>query len=310
MKYARFEQLVIVVGAVAIIGALILSLPNGGPGTIEAIAQLMLFLVLVVAVHFGRKGGLIAAVLASGVYILMRLPLLAATDGMGTGIMFMLLTRIGAYCLVGIVGGELCSRVKYIFARYDDSNTIDDWSRVYNQRYASHALELARARFARYGEPFALVLVTLSPSLTAELRASRQRALVRGVAAHIRSDVRMVDEVARLDDGRFLVLLPHTPRDGGMVVCSRLGEGVANTLGAREESVRTTCYAAAEDAVAISSLAAEIKPPADEDQDASGAYTSAGSSTRNPADRRASSAPDASTLSTSTAASPDGSTKQ
>ena len=309
MKYARFEQLVIIIGAVAIIGSLILSLPGGGPGIEEAIAQLMLFIVLVVEVHWGRKGGLIAAIVASGIYVVLRLPIMAATEGVSSGIVFMLVTRVGAYGLVGIVGGELCSRVKYIFARYDDSNTIDDWSRVYNQRYASHALDQARARFARYGEPFAAVLVTLSPSLTAELRPSRQRALVRGVAGHIRGDVRMVDEVARLDDGRFFVLLPHTPREGGLVVSGRLATGVRDTLGARDESVRTVCYGAAEDAVALSSLAAEIANP-DEDHPASGAYTSAASNTRNPADRRASSATESSTLSTSTAASPDGSTKQ
>jgi PleD family two-component response regulator len=227
---------------------------------------------------------------------------------MSVSTLVMLLTRIGAYGLVGVVGGDVCTRIKYVFARYDDSNTIDDWSRVYNQRYASHALEQARGRFARYGEPFSAVVLTLSPSLTAELRPSRQRALVRGVANYLRGDVRMVDEVARLDDGRFLVLLPHTPREGGLVVTERLASGVRETLGAREESVRAMCYGAAEDAVALSTLAASIAAATDDQ--ASGAYTSDAESTVKPDDRRASSATGSSTLSTSTAAAPDGSTKQ
>jgi GGDEF domain-containing protein len=309
MKYSRFEQLIIAIGALVIIGSLLLSLPSGGPGLVEGLAQLMLLAVLVAAVHYGRKGGLIAAILASAVYIVLRLPLLASTDGVTSATFFLILTRLGAYGLVGIVGGEICTRVKYIFARYDDSNTIDDWSRVYNQRYASHALEQARGRFARYGEPFSAVVLALSPSLTSELQPSRQRALVRGVAGYLRGDVRMVDEVSRLDDGRFLILLPHTPKEGGVIVNDRLASGVREVLGAREESVRAMCYGAAEDAVALSTLAADIHELSD-DQDGSGTYTSDASSTRNPDERSASSATASSTFSTSTAASPDGSTKQ
>lgn len=309
MKYANFERLVIGIGALAILGSLLLSFPRGGPGVVETIAQIMLFVVLVVAVHSGRRAGLIAAILASAVYVVLRIQLIASPLGMNTSAWLLMVARIAAYGLVGVVGGELCARIKYIFARYDDSNTIDDWSRVFNQRYASSTLERARARFARYGEPFSIVMLEMSPSLTLELRPSRQRALVRGAANYVRSDIRMVDEIARLADGRFMVLLPHTPREGGLVVKDRLQAGMCQTLGAREESVTATCYGAAEDAVALASLASEIHP-GDEDQGVSGVYTSAGSSTRNPADRRAASAAGSSTLSTSTAASPEVSTKQ
>lgn len=279
MKYASFERFVIGLGGLVIFGSLLLSMgQTPGPGLTESIAQFMLFIVLVVAVHYGRRAGFIAAVLASTVYVALRVQLILSPGGMTPSAWMLMVTRIAAYGLVGIVGGELFSRVRYILARFDDSNTIDDWSRVYNQRYASQALELARARFARYGEPFTAVVLELSPSLTADLRPSRQRTLVRGVANYLRSDVRMVDEIARLVDGRFLVLLPHTPRDGGQVVRERLHAGVCETLGARPESVAARCYAAAEDAVALSSLAAEIREPLPA-QSPSGAYTAEASST-------------------------------
>ena len=71
----------------------------------------------------------------------------------------------------------------------------------------------------------------------------------------------MVDEVARLGDGRFLVLLPHTPREGGAIVCDRLASGVRQVLGAREESVSSVCFSAIEDEVAIDALLAEIALP-------------------------------------------------
>ena len=261
MKYSRFEQLIVAAGSIVILGALVLSLYGGGPGFEEVAAQLMLFMTLVAAVHYGRKGGTIVAIAAATVYIVIRIPLLSSTVGVSSAALFMILSRLAAYGLVGVVGGDLFGRIKYMFARFENSGTIDDWSRVYNQLYAYRALEQAHARFTRYNEPYSLILLTLSPSLTAELRPSRQRTLIRGVANYIRGDVRMVDEVSRLGDGRFVMLLPHTPRDGGVIVRDRVASGVRHALGAREESISAVCYGAAEDSVAITSLLTDIAPP-------------------------------------------------
>lgn len=258
MKYSRFEQLIIGVGGLAIVGSLLLSLQSGGPGLVEIVAQLLLFGVLVIAVHWGRRAGMYAAIAASLIYIALRIPVLSSSENLTVEGLIFILARIAAYGLVGIVGGEACSRIKYVFARFDDSNTIDDWSRVYNQRHASRAIEQARARYTRYGEPFSLVLITLSPAITAEMTAPRQRSLVRAVANYLRDDIRMVDEVGRLDDGRFVVLLPHTPRDGGEVVTARLAAGVRQTVGAKPESVTAQCMGAAEDTVALAALNTEL----------------------------------------------------
>jgi len=264
MQYSRFEQLVIGLGAVSILGALALSMQNGGPGIVEIVAQLLLLAVLVAAVHWGRRGGMIAALAASLLYMGLRIPMLSASDGVTLDGLLFMVVRIAGYGLVGIVGGEVCSRIKYVFARFDDSNTIDDWSRVYNQRHANHSIEQARARYTRYGEPFSLVVISLAPALTADMAPKRQRTLVRAVANYVRDDVRMVDEVSRLDDGRFAVLLPHTPREGGQVVNERLAAGVRNTLGARPESVSSRCYGAAEDTVALAAFNDELRVDDDE----------------------------------------------
>ena len=78
MHYSRFERLIIGMGAIAIFGALALSLMSGGPGPVEVVAQVLLFGVLVVAVHWGRRGGMIAALGASVIYIALRIPLLSS----------------------------------------------------------------------------------------------------------------------------------------------------------------------------------------------------------------------------------------
>ena len=261
MKYSSFERLVIGLGAITILGTIAVSLAgNGWPGWADFLAQILLLPVLIAAVHWGRKMGLVAAVVASTIVVILELPVLASTAEIGSGDVGMIAFSIAAFGLVGIVGGDLCGRVKYVIARYDESSTIDEWSRVYNQRRAAELLENARGRYARYGEPFSAIIITQSTALLSDLRPSRQRAMVRAVASYLRGDVRMVDEVARLDDGRFLVLLPHTPRAGGLVVAERLAEGVRRTLDESEESVSARCFSPDEDDAELGSLVANIAP--------------------------------------------------
>lgn len=307
MSYRHFEQLVIGVGALAILGPALLTLRSGF-SAIELFAQVLLFIVLVCAVHWGRRGGFIAAAIASLVYVAVRVPLMTLA-GLTPDVYVMLVSRIAAFGLVGIGGGEIFSRIMYFFARLEDSNAIDDWSGVYNQRFAARQLQVSIGRCTRYGEPFSLLLLKLSDSLLADLRSSRQRSLVRAVANHIREDVRMVDEVARLADGTFLVLFPHTPKDGAIVAAERVGRTVRTAIGARDEAVKATVLGCAQDAEQIDALLTSISPT-DDDQDSSSSYSSDASSTRNPADSSTSSAPAASTLNMSTAAAPEGSTKQ
>jgi hypothetical protein len=213
---------------------------SGAPEPVELIAQLMLFGVLFAAVRLGRRGGLIAAIFASTLYVVLRLELVAAGSLTTTGF-YLIASRLLAFGLIGIVGGEACSHIKYSLASVEGRSALDEWSRVFNQRWACKTIEQARGRFMRYGEPFSLVILSVSPSVLTGLRASRQRQLTRLTADRIRSDIRMVDEVARLDDGRFLVLMPHTPVEGGRIVMNRLASIVVGALGVRDEAVRVEC---------------------------------------------------------------------
>jgi len=282
MKYTRFEELVLILGGVTILGSIAVSYSGGPPELAEVAAQLMLFGVLFSAVRFGRRGGLLAAIVASAIYTLLRIDTLSLVQTSTTAIVI-LATRLAAFGLVGVAGGEVCSRVRYGMARLEGASALDDWSRVYNQRWAYKTLDAARARFRRYGEPFCIVVLTIAPGVFEGLRPSRQRAVVRGVADHIRADVRVVDEVSRLDDGRFIVLLPHTPKEGGEVAAGRLKKGATGVLGARSESLTLELWGASQDAETIDALIDSIATDEIEGQEGSGTYSSDGASTRNPA---------------------------
>jgi GGDEF domain-containing protein len=198
-------------------------------------------------------------------------------------------SRFIAFGMVGVVGGEVCSRVRHGIAVLESGNAIDDWSRVYNQSWAGRTLVSARERAVRYHEPFSVVLITVSKSLFEGVSAHRQRTIVRKLADHMRAGVRMVDEIARLDDGRFLVMLPHTQRTGADIVAIRATETMKAVLGARDEAVHAVVLSAPENIAGIDALIGQIGPA--DDQLDSVEYRSAGLNTRKPALDSASSAP-------------------
>ncbi len=253
MRYSRFETLVLAVGVVVIIGSLFFSI-DSSPVFEEVVAQLMLLGVLLGAVHWGRKGGFVAATLASMIYIMMRIPMVVEHGGLTMDVTSLILVRVLTYGLIGIVGGELCGRIKYIFAKMEDSSSIDEWSKVYNQRFIARALEAAIAQFERYATDFSIILIEISEQILVDLRPSRQRALIRGIASYIRNDIRLVDELGRLEDGRFIAVLPHTDRKGAEVVAARLHNGICDTVGAKAESIATSVLATPEDISGLGEL--------------------------------------------------------
>ena len=262
MKYSRFELLVLGVGVIAVAGTIAFSLTSR-PDGVEVLAQLLLLVALTGAVHWGRSGGLVGAVVAFLIYLLARLPLILAS-GWTTGTMELVLVHGVTYGFIGIVGGELCGRLKYFFARSSESPSIDECSRVYNQQFMAQLLATALGGFDRYQAPFSVVVLRLAPAVTSELRVRKASSLVRAVANHLRNDVRMIDDVGRLDDGTFVLLLPHTPKPGAAVAAERVRVGVRDIVGAKDDSVTVHILGAAEDTDALRTMLAGVTPRAEE----------------------------------------------
>jgi GGDEF domain-containing protein len=309
MTYERFERFAIAIAALVVLSMVAMSARDLGRNTLEIVAELLLLAVFISAVHLGRRAGLTTAIAASAAYVVLSIPGMAADNGLTSSTLLLIAVRILVFGLVGIVGGEAFSRLRQALTRLANAEAFDEWSRVFNQRYAHAALTRSIAAFERYDHQFTIILISIARSITAELGPQRARTIVRAISKHLRGDVRLVDEVARLDDGRYFVLLPNTPLENGRSAAARLVAGSRQLLGAREDSVMSHCLSPAGDIVALRALAEEIAPLPDDDQE-SGEYSSAGSNRRNPALDRAESAPGPSTLKMSTAAAPEGSTKQ
>lgn len=264
MRYARFELLVLLLGIAVVAGSVAL-LPKDAAGAADVVAQLLIAVVLIGAVHWGRNGGFVAAIVAVVVYLVVRMPDLLET-GLSDSLVAEFALRVLTYGLVGVVGGEVSGRVKYLVARASSDPLLDELTGLYNARYASQAVSSSLDAWRRYQVPCAAVVVTIEPPLFAEIRQDRYRTLLRGVASALRGAVRLVDDVAYAPDGTFVVLLPHTGRAGAVVAEARIVRELETVLDEAQRTHLSSEVISCEDRPdRLADLARMLEPaPADE----------------------------------------------
>jgi GGDEF domain-containing protein len=258
VKYSHFEALALVLGTGAIVASIFIS-PSTAIQPAEVTAQLLLVVVLAGALHWGRNGGFLTALLAIAVYVAMRIPLLQS-QGLSSDVLTLLVTRAVTYALIGIVGGELSARIKYIFARLENDTLIDSGTGVYSARYAAGAIASGVGQWERYQTEYSIVTITVAQCVYAALKAKRVRQVMRQIAGYLRNDIRMVDDLAAGTVGTFYVLLPRTDGIGANVVAERLAAGVRSLLEARDDAVTATVLSAAADAAELKRLADTLNP--------------------------------------------------
>ena len=258
MDYARFERLIIGVGAAAIVGTAALSLgANADP--IELVAQLLLLAVLFGAVRWGRRGGTVAAVAALVAYVAIKGVALSGNlsspDTLGVLVLHTVL-----YGLVGVLGGETCSRMKGLFARAHDARAIDETSTAYTSRFIARLLGEAVATFQRYNISFSVLVISVDGRATMGMGASDAAGVLRTTAKRLRKGLRLVDEVGRLPWGAFAIILPQTGRAGAQIAGDRLRADLRETLGVDDAAITVRTLTASDDLDAIIALAAEADP--------------------------------------------------
>ncbi len=229
MTYSRFELLVLIFGGGAVLATAI-SAVLGNTDAVEIVAQLLLLLVLLGALHWGRRGGYIAALIAVGIYLALRLPMILAAGAVSGTLVQLLVTRAVVYGAVGIVGGEICSRIKYFFLKLEDRDYIDEVTHLYNASYLRQLLRAHIAEFDRYQSIFSIVLVRLDGDKLPPLGKQQGRSVLRDAGNALLGDIRLVDEMGRFSESVFCVILPKTPLQGGQVAAGRLEKTVGNSL--------------------------------------------------------------------------------
>ena len=259
MDYRRLETLVILTGAVLVLAGLLLA-PAAQPYPWQEVAARAISLVvLAAAAHWGRDGGAIAAALAIVAYVAIRVPDLTV-NGITPDITRGLVAFGVTYGALGVIGGEIFGRLRYLVRRLGESVLLDDDTGVFNKAYCAQSLSNALTAHQRYERPLSTVVLTLSPGLLTDLRPTAQRKILRQAASSLRHDMRIADDVGHLGQGRYLLILRETPRTGAEVVADRIRSHVRDLLGARDDAVTATVLSASEDLDAMTALVRSLEP--------------------------------------------------
>ena len=236
LGYAQARRLLLAAGlAILVVTALIMLVRK--VETAEVVATLLFIPIFIAFVFWGVRGGLVAALLAAGVYLLLRYP---AIEAVGAGrFVGLILSRSFAYLAFGLIGGWANEQLQGSLTKLELYDQIDDASSLYNARFFLQDTDLEMSRSKRYQTIFSVALVDV-PAAEFESHA-KQKKIVRELAGLLKDSVRTVDRAVHGQSGthhRFAVVLPETGPEGARIFAERLADNMASFLNNRGIAVR------------------------------------------------------------------------
>ncbi|MBN2168391.1 MAG: diguanylate cyclase [Actinobacteria bacterium] len=235
MKYSNFEILAMIVGAGAVASSIFAPLATSGSfsSAHEIVGQVLILLVLFCGLQYGRKGAAISALVSIAIYGIVIFSLSTKTIGTGTAAELLLL-RSGIYILVGFIAGELNVRLKYLFAKLEHHDYVDDITSLYNTKYLAKLIERSLSEFDRYGHIFSISSIHVNEDIFCSMKKSAFNKVVRELGnSLIRGNIRSADEAARAGGAFFVILFPNTGFDGATIATTRIKGKVEGYLDRR-----------------------------------------------------------------------------
>lgn len=239
LTYAQARRLVLIAGlGVLLMVAAVMYARRVDP--IE-VAATILFIPIFLAFVFGNvPGGIAGAVVAFGVYVLLRLP---AIDVVGADRFAGLIASRGlAFLAFGVIGGWANRQLQGSLEKLELHDQIDDQTGLFNSRFLVQDIDLEMSRSNRYKTIFSLTVVDVPDKALGKLSRRKQRRVLRDLADTVKKSVRTVDRVAHgYANGlhRFALVLPETGQEGTQILTGRLADEVARYLSERGAAIES-----------------------------------------------------------------------
>lgn len=231
---------------ILLLGLIVLTVLGGimwvrGVEPIEVSATIFFIPLFAAIVFFGIPGGLIIGALASLVYIVIRIPSIQAI-GLES-LAGLMITRVLGYMVFGAIGGWATQSLGASIRKLERVDRVDDETFLHNARAFIEMVELERARAERYSGVFSAVMLSFD-DLDMDRRTRAE--LMQGLGAHLRANVRSVDDITHArSDGTDLLgfVLPQTDVDGAAVFVEKLSATLATIVpGGRNYTAATATF--------------------------------------------------------------------
>ncbi len=202
-----------------------------GVDRVEVIAAALYVLVFCGVVLADVIGGAAAALLASAIYMLLRL---SALEVLGTTRFASLnLIRLLSYLAFGVLGGFAWKLLQERLDKLETFDTVDDVTHLLNARGLFDLLDHEMARGRRYENTFTVATVSFPSESFASLGNRQRRRAFAQFGEVAREAVRTTDRLGLVRDSRKITLVvfcPETDTPGAHIVLSRIGDRVRDTL--------------------------------------------------------------------------------
>jgi len=254
VEYKGFQKTMGVFGALLIIistAFVLISTRN----IQEVVGQLLFFLILLGALMYGKRGGIITAILASVIYIALHFPTMISI-GIAP-VLPLIIVRSLIYLVAGPLGGEIFFRIKQFMIEAGQSDFVDDDTRLFNALYFGNLVDSEVKKFERYGTISSVVSFAINPETMDIYLHEPKSPGIKYIADGVVGNVRLVDEVGTIDQNTFGVILPFTPREGAAVVAKRLQSTITSRVG-YDESVSFDILSLPDDKEKIEAFAAQL----------------------------------------------------
>lgn len=238
--YVRARRLLVGAGLV-ILAAVVVGLLARSVDHVEVVGTLLFVPIFLGLLYFGVAGGVLTAVGATVVYVLLRAD---AIDAVGWGqFSGTIISRGLGYVLFGVVGGWAASTLELSLDKLDLYDQVDDQTGLGNARFLLNEVALERARSERYETVFSVSFVDIPAAELDALSPRRRRKVLRDLGRRMEGGVRTIDHAAHGHDGRvhhLAVILPETAAEGAEVFQARLSSSLREFLDANDLEATVT----------------------------------------------------------------------
>lgn len=219
MSYRRFELLLVALGFAVILATMIDAI-NSSLGYENLLGQALMAPVLFVALHWGRRSGQLAALAAGVIYLGATATSEAATFSL---ISQEVVIRAIAYGAVGILGGELAHKMKYVLAGIENANYLDEHTKVFDKSYLTRLIQNFISYHSRYTRPFSIIMISLTQSgADADSTRPLDQKGMRLSAMILRDNIRIIDELGCWNETTLCVVAPDTATHDAPAACTRI----------------------------------------------------------------------------------------
>jgi diguanylate cyclase (GGDEF)-like protein len=130
-----------------------------------------------------------------------------------------------------------------LYRRVEQLAVTDELTQVYNFRFLKTALYRELERAARFREAFSILMLDVDnlKSYNDRFGHLRGSTVLKQLACIIKMTARSIDFVAKYGGDEFLLILPHTPKEGALVLAERVRMAVASQPFPEVASGEITC---------------------------------------------------------------------